>query len=279
MSTEIRKQVTNEILEALTDGLVPWQKPWLRHENDGPPTNVLTNLSFRASNLILLQKVAHRQGFRSKWWGTQRVWNAFGFQVEPHQAGSQVFYGKVQNQTVFNAEQAEGPGIERYLVREATETCHPAFEAADKIIAATKADIRHIHGDEANYYRPPEDYIVVPLKSQFLNGPGGLCGYYGTVLHELTHWTDHRLGWLAEPHLTNKERYALAEIRAQFGSAYLIAEVGIPFPDAITNHANYIGMWMKAMNADPTVIMRVASAASEAVDFILSCSRQQKQTA
>ena len=275
MSTKRRKQVTNQIVNSLADGLGPWQRPWLRHQNDGSPTNVLTNLSFRASNLILLQ----RQGYKSKWWGTERVWNVFGFQVKPHQQGTQVFYGKVQNQTVFNAEQVEGPGIERYLVRETPETLHPAFDAADKIIAASKADIRHIHGNKANYYRPPEDYIVLPLKSQFVNGPGGLAGYYSTLFHEVVHGTEHRLGWLADPHLTNKERYALAEIRSELGAAYLIAEVGIPFPDAITNHAKYIGMWMKAMNADPSVIMQLASAASEAVDFILSFSQQQKQSA
>lgn len=280
MFTEMRKHVTNQILSALADIQLPWRKPWLRHLNDGPPTNVLTNLSFRGSNRILLQRVAQRQSFKSRWWGTEKVWNVFGFRVKPHQQGSQVFYGKVQNQMVFNAEQVHGPGIERYLVRETPATLHPAFDAADKIIAATKADIRHVHGDEANYYRPPQDYIVLPLKSQFVNGPGGLAGYYGTILHELTHMTEHRLGWLPDPHLTNKERYALAEIRAQLGSAYLIAEVGIPFPDAIPNHAKYIGMWMKAFNAEPSVIMQVASAAAnEAVDFILSFSRQQNAVA
>src|ERR1043165_2046439 len=156
MFTEMRKQVTNQILNTLADVQPPWQKPWLRHLNDGSPTNVLTKLSFRGSNRILLQLLAQRQGFKSRWWGTQKVWTTFGLRLKPHQEGTPVFFGEGQSQTVFNVEQVEGPGIERYLVRVSPETFHPAFDAADKIIAATKADIRHIPGDQANYYRPPD---------------------------------------------------------------------------------------------------------------------------
>lgn len=206
MSIEIRKQVTDEILKAMKRGLVPWQKPWLGHRNDGPPTNVFTKLSFCGSNRILLELVGRREGFKSKWWGTQRAWTAVGFQIKPHQQGTQVFYGKVQCQMVFNAEQVHGPGVERYLVVDAAEEFHPAFDAADKVIAATKADIRHIHGDEATYFRPPEDYIVVPLKSQFVNGPGGLPGFFATLFHELVHQSEYRLGWHADADLPLKER-------------------------------------------------------------------------
>jgi antirestriction protein ArdC len=141
------------------------------------------------------------------------------------------------------------------------------FESAEKVIAATGADIRHIPGDKAAYYCPPLDYIELPLKSQFNDLP---C-YYDTVAHELTHWTEHRLGWSGS--------YALGELRAELGAAFLTAAVGIPQVDGMTlkNVAAYLGSWIKAMKEDHRVIFQISSAASKACDFILSFGREQQQ--
>jgi antirestriction protein ArdC len=271
MPDEIRQRVTG-IHKALAEGLVPWGRPWLGHRNDGPPTNALTSLPFRGVNPLLLNLA----GFKSKWWATQRVWTVFGYRLKPHQYGVQVFTGNgddFQSQTVFNAEQVGGPGVERYLVCGTTGKRQPNYEAADRVIAATGADIRHVHGTQALYYRLPDDYIILPLKSQFVAGPGGLPAYFNTALHECVHWSEHRLRWLADPPLTVKERYAIGEMRAEIGSAYLGARIGIPFPEAIRlNHDKFVRTWMQVMRADPTFILRVAEAAGDAADFILSFS-------
>jgi antirestriction protein ArdC len=280
MSHEIHRQITNRILKALAEGLVPWGRPWLGHRNDGPTTNALTSFPFRGVNPLLLNLA----GFRSKWWATERCWKVFGYRLTPHQQGVQVFTGKgddLQSQRVFNAEQVDGTGVERYLLGDGTKSRLPAFETADQIIAATGADIRHINGTKALYYRLPDDYIILPLKSQFVAGPGGLPAYFNTALHECVHWSEHRLRWLADPPLTVKERYAIGEMRAEIGSAYLGARIGIPFPEAIRlNHDKFVRTWMQVMRADPTFIFRVAEAAGDAADFILSFSNSGRaQTA
>ena len=282
MSTEIRQQVTDDILNALANDLVPWQKPWLGHRNDGPPTNVLTNFSFRGINRVLLQLASNRQGFKSKWWGTKKVWNVFGYQVTPHQERTQVFYevdGNLGTQAVFNAEQVEGPGIERYLVLQATAKRLPDYDAAERVIAATNAHIRHMPRNGALYYRLPLDHIEMPLKTQFLEGTGKLPAYYGTLLHEANHWSEHRLRWCADPHLSIKARYAIGEWRADLGSAFLADEIGIPLYHNPASHRMFGGQWMKLMKCDNTLVFRVASAASEAASFILSFSERQKHIA
>ena len=276
MSHEIHQQVTDRILNALVEGLVPWQRPWLGYKNDGPPTNALTNLPFRGVNILLLNLA----GFGSKWWATQKVWKVFGFQVKPHQQGTQVVHGEVDNlgtQTVFNAEQVEGPGIERYLVTESGQRRLPAIEAADRLIVATGADIRHEPRNGALYYRLPKDYILVPLRSQFEQGRYGVASYYVTVLHELCHASEHRLHWFADPHLSIKQRYWIGEMRAVFGASFLAAEIGIP--DLVKEKERFLPKWIDLMKGDNTMVCRVAEAASEAVDFILSFSQQQKQIA
>lgn len=274
MSDEIHQQVTNRISKALADGLAPWGRPWLGHRNDGPPTNALTCFPFRGVNSLLLNLA----GFRAKWWATERVWKAFGFQVKPNHQGTQIFTGQAsdfQRHTLFNAEQVEGPGVERYLVLETTATRPPNYEGADRMIAANGADIRHVYGNEAAYYRLPNDYIVLPLKVQFEIGPGGRPSYYNTAFHELTHWTEHRMSWLAAPHLGDQDRYDIGELRATLGAAFLSAEIGIPFYHNQTSHSLYLGTWMRLMKADPTFVIRVAEAAWAAVKFILSFSRNQ----
>ena len=52
------------------------------------------------------------------------------------------------------------------------------YSPAERIIAASGADIRFERGDRALYYYPPLDYIVFPLKIQFIQGQGGLPAYY-----------------------------------------------------------------------------------------------------
>jgi antirestriction protein ArdC len=272
MSNQIRQQVTDRILKALAEGLVPWGRPWLGYRNDGPPTNALTSLPFRGVNPLLLNLAR----FNSKWWATERVWTVFGFRLKPFQQGVQVFCGQandLQSQTVFNAEQVGGSGVERYLVLGKTGKRQPDYEAADRVIVATGADIRHVHGTKALYYRLPDDSILLPLKSQFVAGPGGVPAYFNTALHELVHWSEHRLRWLADPPLPVKERYAIGELRAEIGSAFLGARIGIPFPCAMRmNHDKFVRTWMQVMRADPTFIFRVAEAAGDAADFILSFS-------
>jgi antirestriction protein ArdC len=166
--------------------------------------------------------------------------------------------------TVFNADQCDG--AECFQVQPDDNSGVVDFEPAERVIAATRWDIRHQAGDKAYYARPPQDYIVVPPKQQFANGPFGMAGYYGTAFHELLHATEHRLGWTGP--------YALGELRAELGATYLAAEVGIPAPENLENHARYLDHWIRAMKADSKVIFQIASAASKGADFILSFSHQ-----
>jgi antirestriction protein ArdC len=80
------------------------------------------------------------------------------------------------------------------------------------------------------------------------------------------HASESRLGWTGT--------YALGELRAELGATYLAAEVGIPAPENVENHARYLSHWITAMKADSRVIFQIASAASKGADLILSFSRQ-----
>lgn len=175
---------------------------------------------------------------------------------------------------MFNAQQCEG--ADRYLVTD-FGSGSTNWDKADEVIAATRADIRHVPGLRAAYYRLPKDHIIVPLKEQFVNGPYGVIEYYATVFHELVHWSEHRLGWLANPALPLAPRYTIGELRAELGACFMAGQLRVPPPNSFAHFLQFVGKWEKVMWADHTAIFDIATAASDAVDFILSFS-QRSQT-
>jgi antirestriction protein ArdC len=213
-----------------------------------------------------------------------RQWQGLGGQVGKGERGTRIVLWKPITKTttngdgeeveksfpllreyvVFNAEQSDA--VERFQVQPGDTSAVVEFEPAQRVIDATRWDIRHSAGDRAVYFKPPLDHIVVPPKQQFADGPFGMAGYYGTAFHELMHASEHRLSWTGT--------YALGELRAELGATYLAAEVGIPAPENVENHARYLSHWIKAMKADSRVIFQIASASSKGADLILSYSRQ-----
>lgn len=288
---EIREHVTTEIIEALKRGVVPWRKPWSASGNSGFPANVVSKRNYSGINRLLLGAAAMKKGFQSQWWGTFRQWKQMGCRVKsrPHDVaaghwGSRVIFYQslttttktkngeekestfplLREYTVFNAEQVDG--AEQFQVAAEAEATAPDFEPAEKAIAATGADIRI--ASEACYYRPPMDFILMPPKSQFQQGVGGLTEWYSTCLHELSHWSEIRLNWTGS--------YGLGELRAEMAACFLCAELGIPSHNPVENHAAYLAAWINTISEDHRAIFKISSAANAAADFILSFSRKEQ---
>jgi antirestriction protein ArdC len=301
--TELRKQITAQIVSALERDLVPWRRPWNISKNSGRPANVLSKRPYSGINPLLLELHAFEHGFQSRWWGTFEQWKKLGGAVKKRPAhigrgewGCKiVFYKpirktKVDPQTgeededrflvmrtwsIFNAEQVEGNAIEGFKsIEQHGADEFPNFEPAQKLIDATGADIR-FGGDQAFYRRPlPEgswpnhsdgDFIVLPPSKRF-HEPGS---FYETAFHELAHWSEVRLGWDHQ-----EKGYAVGELVAEIAACYLSQELGIPNGETLGNHTAYLANWLSAMRGDPTFIFKVSSQASKVADFLLSFVRQ-----
>jgi antirestriction protein ArdC len=290
---EIRERITNTIIDALkSGGLPPWRKPWRADSNAGFPTNV-TGRKYRGINPLLLEIASIRHGFKSKWWGTWNQWQRLDGKVmkrpddvPPGEWGTTVvLYKPIQIRdedeegnddqktifmlktfVVFNLDQVKGEHLDRLRVgHPANVSPNPVdtYEAADRVIEATGADIRY--GGHHAYYSRAHDYIQMPLREQFTAGE-----YYESVFHELCHWSESRLNWNRKD-----EGYAMGELIAEMGSCFLATELGIPTGETLPNHASYLQSWLKAMQNDTKFIFQASSQASKAADFILSFSRQE----
>jgi antirestriction protein ArdC len=103
--------------------------------------------------------------------------------------------------------------------------------------------------------------------------------YYSTVLHELTHWT-------APPHRCNRdlsgrfgsEAYAMEELVAELGAAFLCAELGIT-AEPRADHAQYLTHWLTVLKADKRAIFTAASKAAQASAFLESAAAGEASSA
>ena len=228
-----------------------------------------------------------RTGYGSGFWATYRQWRELEAQVRKGERASLIVFWKelereVEDEEtgererkktlfaraswVFNADQVDGwappAAPERNLVQ--------ALDRAEAFTAATRADIRH--GGDRAYYRRSSDHVQIPDRERFTGSATSTPTetYYATLLHELTHWTGHesRLDRDLSGRFGN-EAYAMEELVAELGAAFLCADLSItntPRPD----HAAYIGNWLEVLKQDKRAIFTAARKASQAADYLAS---------
>ena len=81
----------------------------------------------------------------------------------------------------------------------------------------------------------------------------------------MAHHSESRLGWTGP--------YALGELRSEMAACFLMAELGLPQSEDMTNHHAYLASWLEALQSDPRHLFSASSAASKACDYILLFSR------
>jgi antirestriction protein ArdC len=167
--------------------------------------------------------------------------------------------------TVFNADQCED------VLSDIAPPPEPLAEnlilpQAEALIRATGADIR-IGGNRA-FYVPSADYIQVPPPSAFFEP----FNFHRTVCHELGHWSGaaHRLNRDLSGDFGSSS-YAREELVAEMTGAYVCAALSIV---PTVRHADYLAGWLEVLREDNRAIIRAASAASKAPDYLLAFRHQ-----
>jgi len=289
---DIRASVTNKIVAALQSGAVPfWRQTWAKGEHSGQPTNAVSRKPYRGINWALLTL----EGHNSKWWATYNQWRSLGGQVRRGEKATQIIlYKPVTKKTinddgeekinswplmktwsVFHSSQIDGDiGQFQDTQKPDDGTTFVDYGPAEEVFASTRATLR-FGGDRA-YYSPSGDFIQLPPKTSFEKAHE----YYGVLAHETVHWSGHesRLNRLSKFARFGNESYAVEELVAELGAAYLLSEVGVPQSDDLSNTVSYLNHWVRVLERDHTAIFTAASAASKAVDFTLKFSRPKDES-
>ena len=134
--------------------------------------------------------------------------------------------------------------------------------AVDALIKATGIDFR-IGGNRA-YYVPAHDYVRVPPPQAYFEP----IDWHRTALHELGHATGHasRVGRDLGGAFGTK-KYAFEELVAEMNAAFCCASLGIV---PTVRHADYLASWLEVLREDNRAIVRAASQASKAADWLLA---------
>lgn len=286
--TDIQQEITDAIIQLLDKKVDEndYEPPFASLVALGIPENPITQQQYHGVNILALWFNQKSKGLTSNQWASYRQWQKVGAKVKKGEKGARIIFYKtltvdgkeddgkteelkipmLKQYTVFNATQVEGyedttqqakiPKIDKV-------TRHNLIEAFCK---NTKAEIREA-ANEA-FYNPSDDYINMPKPSLFVNTKHADAteNYYGTLLHELTHWTGHqkRLNRKDNPNTKYIQNYAYEELIAELGASFLCARFNTKQTQPI-HHTLYIKSWLKALKNDKTALFRASAQAAKAV--------------
>lgn len=276
---EIYSQVTEQIIVDLEAGTVPWEQPW--SGGFSLPRNGSTHNFYSAINILILWMRQKKAGFTSSQWLTFNQAMALGGSVKKGEKATRILFysplkieekndtGELEEKTipmlkthsVFNLTQIEGLESLVEIERGTTHKSEPEIcEGAEKILGASGARLAFDGGAMA-FYNMESDSIHMPEKSQFKDQ----LGYYGTLLHELTHWTGAETRLNRNLQAKGTTQYAVEELVAELGSSFLCAHVGLKYT---AQYASYIDSWLKVLREDKSAIFKAASQARIATEFL-----------
>jgi antirestriction protein ArdC len=289
------EEITCKIIAGLEAGRLPWVQPWGSSGVCTPlgmPKNAATGRAYSGINVLILWAAVVEQGFCTQSWLTFKQALPLGGHVCKGERGTTVVYADrfipddvrdrahergeepraipfLKRFTVFNVEQCEGlpEGIAALPPPVDTSLILPQ---AEELIRAIGADIR-IGGDKA--YDVARDFIRVPPPQAFFEP----INWHRTVCHEHIHWIGaaHRLNRDLSGSFGSKP-YIQEELVAEIGAALVCATLGIV---PTVRHADYVGAWIELMGGDNRAIVRAASAASKAADYLLAFRDRPAATA
>ncbi len=94
------------------------------------------------------------------------------------------------------------------------------------------------------------------------------ANYDSTLLHELTHWTGHKLRLDRDfSGRFGTSIYALEELVAEIGSAFLASSLGVS--ECTFQNAAYIKTWLKVLKNDKKAIFTASSKSKQATEYLL----------
>lgn len=277
MSTTVYEIITQQIIEKLKQGDVPWHRPWTGEF----PKNLVTKKEYRGINIFLLGC----QKYSSPYWLSYKQAQDLGGNVRKGEKSTMVVFWKqvqvkdkeaeitektipmLRYYRIFNIEQCENIDPKKIPMNDINPDFQPIAACEETVNGMQKRpDIRH--RESRAYYRPSEDFVNMPKRETFEKEEF----YYSVLFHELGHSTGHS-SRLARKDFAEgcfgSENYSKEELVAEMTAAYLCGYTQI-VQKTIDNSAAYIKSWLRKLQDDPKMVILAAAQAQKATDFILN---------
>jgi antirestriction protein ArdC len=279
-------EITDKIIAELEAGHAPWVQPWgtdAAKASLAMPRNASTDRQYSGINILILWGSAIERGFTGQSWLTFRQALSLGGHVRKGERGTTVVYADrfvpkdekrraredgeeaqaipfLKRFTVFNTDQCEN--LPDSIATAAPPPQLGMIESTVEALIKASGITFHIGGDRA-FYAPAEDYVQVPPPQAYFEP----INWHRTALHELGHATGHCSRLNRDQSASyGTRKYAFEELVAELCAAFGCASLGIV---PTVRHADYIGYWLEVLREDNRAIVRAASQASKAADYLL----------
>lgn len=264
--------VTNQIIEKLEQGTIPWRKPWV---NGGAAVNWKTQKPYRGINTLLLPPGEY---------ATFKQISEAGGKVKKGEKSSIVVFWKWLEKEDQDTDEVEKiPLLRYYRVFEINTQCegleskrkiekefeHDPIEVAEEIFKGYINSPSYSWLGGSATYNPLRDHVNVPPMKDFPK----IEEYYSTLFHEMMHSTGHknrlnREGITSQTAHFGSETYSKEELVAEIGASFLCGKAGIS-NDTIENSSAYIQSWLRVLKDDKTLIVKASQQAQKGADLIL----------
>lgn len=302
---DLFQEVTDQIIQALEEGVVPWICPWDRGNPFGQmPVSGSTGAFYGGVNVLILWLAAYRKGYSSPTWYTfgaakRAVGYVWGEDAKTKKGrwvwggeGEDPGYGvrkgeKATTITFWKRKEIreEGPNGEESKETVYFPIPHHVFNAEQieglPVSAAPappeRTEWERIQEAEAFFQRTNLNIIEQGTRAAYVPATDLILmparclfrdaeSYYATLAHEGSHATGHETR-VGRP-LTGKfgsPEYAFEELIAELGAAFVCASLGIT---GDLQHPEYIASWLEELKGDKRYIFRAASEARKAAEFL-----------
>ena len=265
------KEITNEIIQKLSQGAIPWHQTW----KSGLPTNAVSLKPYRGVNIWLLATYQ----YQSNLWLTYKQAKLLDGFVKRGEHGRQIVFWKMVEVEDDETEEVETiPILRTYTVFNLEQTTiEPEIREVEPILSA-QGIVDGYSGPAIQpgrpAYQPPTDIVTIPAISAFDTADE----YYSTLFHELSHSTGHqsRLNrQLSTGYGTDS--YAEEEVIAEMSASYLCAMAGTQvYSKTMENSAAYIQYWIKRLQDNDKLLVRLSSQAQKSSDWILGINSRSE---
>lgn len=268
-NANIYELVTNQIIEKLEQGIIPWRKPWL----NGGAVNWKSQKAYRGINTMLLDAGEY---------ATFKQIKEAGGKVKKGEKSSMVVFWKwLEKENEDSGEIEKIPFLKYYRVFEINRQCegmeskrstetfeHDPIEKCEEVFKGYMNAPTYTFDRLDAWYKPGQDHINVPPLMDFEKPEE----FYSTLFHEMIHSTGHKSRLNREGIVAlnafGSESYSKEELVAEMGAAMLCGVAGIE-NRTLDNTAAYIQSWLKKLKDDKTLLVKAGSQAQKATDHIL----------
>lgn len=284
MNEVVCKLVSERIINALDEGVVPWRKRWVDvcdmafSYSTKRPYSLLNQflLGERAGEYLTFNQVKESGGSVKKGAKSQKVvfWKILKYKQDDEDN-----VGEEKTKTVpllkyynvFHIDDCEG--VKSRFTEEMPDVVKEERDAEtviDSYIKRENLTLERSNQCSRAFYSRTNDVVTIPAKEQFFS----TAEYYATLFHELIHSTGHskrlaRHSGKDKSFGYGSESYSCEELVAEIGASILMTTLGIETDKQFKNSVAYIKGWRYAIAKDNSLIVTATGRAEKAVKYIL----------